>query len=108
MDDRQVFDTPIAGYGEKELGRHSYTKGAWSLYVLYRLVGEKSFALIIRNMLKEFTERGINFSEFQKLSERATKRNLDKFFKEWVYGTESSQLLVDKIPIADIMRRYGP
>ncbi|HEX9655945.1 MAG TPA: M1 family aminopeptidase, partial [Bacteroidota bacterium] len=104
--DRQVFDTPIAGYGVKELGRHSYTKGAWSLYVLSRLVGEKTFALIIRNMLKEFTQRGIDFNEFQNVCERTAKKNLDKFFQEWVYGTESSQLLVDKIPIDDIVRRY--
>ncbi|HEX9653982.1 MAG TPA: hypothetical protein VGA99_09745 [bacterium] len=33
--DRQVFETPIAEYGNRELGRHSYTKGAWSLYVLH-------------------------------------------------------------------------
>lgn len=32
--DRLVFDTPIADYAKKELGRYSYTKGAWSLYVV--------------------------------------------------------------------------
>lgn len=104
--DRQVFDTPIAGYGAKELGRHSYSKGAWSLYVLYQLVGEKTFASIIRNMVTDFVGRSIDFREFQKLCERTAKRNLEKYFQEWIYGTGSSQLLVDKIPIADIVRRY--
>lgn len=104
--DPKVSDTPIALYGEKELGRHSYTKGAWSLYVLYRLVGENSFASIIRNMVTEFAGRRIDFRQFQKLCERVAKRNLDKFFQEWIYGIESSKLLVDKVSLADIVRRY--
>ena len=104
--DPQVLNTPIAGYGLKELGRHSYTKGAWSLYVLYRLVGEKTFASIIRNMVNEFTTQPIDFKKFQNLCERVAKRNLQKFFQEWIYGIESSNLLVDKVPIADIVARY--
>ncbi len=104
--DRQVFETPISGYGAKELGRHSYTKGAWSLYVLHRLVGEKSFRLIIRNMLTQFPRRTIDFTEFQKLSERVAQRDLSGFFQDWIFGVESSKLLVDKVPIADIVRRY--
>jgi hypothetical protein len=104
--DREVFDTPIADYGAKELGRHSYTKGAWSLYVLYRLVGEETFASIIRNMLTQFAGRTINFEEFQTLCERTAGRNLHKFFQEWIYGSESSRLLVDKVPIDDIVKRY--
>ena len=104
--DRQVFDTPIAGYGKKEMGRHSYTKGAWSLYVLYSLIGEKDFDSIIRAMLSEFADRTMNFGEFQALCQRISKRDLTKFFQEWIYGTESSGLLVGKVPIAEIVRRY--
>jgi aminopeptidase N len=104
--DRQVFDTPIAGYGAKELGRHSYTKGAWSLYVLHRLVGGESFASIIQNMVTQFAGRTINFEEFQALCEHTAGRDLHKFFQEWIYGTESSRLLVDKVPLGDIVKRY--
>jgi hypothetical protein len=104
--DRKVFDTPIAGYGAQELGRHSYTKGAWSLYVLYRLVGEETFSSIIRHMMTEFSGRTIDFDEFQKLCERTAKRDLQKFFQEWIYGIESSKLLVDNVGIDDILTRY--
>jgi hypothetical protein len=104
--DREVFDTPIAGYGAKELGRHSYTKGAWSLYVLYRVVGEETFDSIIRKMVTQFAERPINFEEFETLCERTAGRDLRKFFQEWIYGTESSRLLVDKVPIGEIVKRY--
>lgn len=104
--DRQVFETPISGYGAKELGRHSYTKGAWSLYVLDRLVGEETFRRIIRTMLTEFSGRAIDFEEFRKLCERVAGRDLSGLFREWIHGTESSRLLVDKVPVADIVRRY--
>lgn len=104
--DRQVFDTPIAEYGKKELGRHSYTKGAWSLYVLDQIVGDKIFAQIIRSMLAEFDNKTIDFAAFQKLCERISKKSLKKYFDEWIYGTESSQLLIDGVSITDIVKRY--
>jgi hypothetical protein len=104
--DHQVFDTPIAEYGSKELGRHSYTKGAWSLYVLNQIVGDEKFARIIRTMIAEFENKTIDFQGFQTLCERISKKSLKKYFDEWIYGTESSKLLVDGTPIADIVKRY--
>jgi len=106
VQDPEVYGTPIADYGKKELGRHSYTKGAWSLYVLYSLVGEKTFDLIIRALLREFGGRAIDFSEFQMLCERVSKRPLAAYFREWIYGTESSRLMVEKIPMTEITARY--
>ena len=105
-DDRQVFDTPIAEYGKKELGRHSYTKGSWSLYVLAQIVSDKAFAQIIRSMLAEFADTTIDFIGFQKLCERVSKRSLRKYFDEWIYGTESSKLLMNGTPITEIVKRY--
>jgi Peptidase family M1 domain len=105
--DPQVFDTPIAEYGKYELGRHSYTKGAWSLYVLYSLVGEKTFADIIRTMLTDSEGRTISFGDFEALCERVAGRSLRTFFQEWIYGTESSHLLADRVPIAAIVARYS-
>jgi aminopeptidase N len=104
--DREVYDTPIADYGKTELGRHSYTKGAWSLYVLYTLVGEKAFDSIVHTMLVAFDGRTINFREFQSLCENVSKRSLDTFFREWIYGTESSRLMVERVAIAEIVKRY--
>jgi aminopeptidase N len=105
-EDREVFETPISSYGTKELGRHSYTKGAWSLYVLHRLVGDKSFYAIIHNMMTDLSGSTIDFRQFQRLCERVSRKSLDKFFQEWIYGSESSRLLVDRISIAEIVKRY--
>jgi hypothetical protein len=57
-------------------------------------------------MLAEFDNKAIDFAGFQKLCERISKRSLKKYFDEWIYGTESSKLLVDSVPIADIVKRY--
>jgi aminopeptidase N len=104
--DRQVYDTPIADHGKKELGRHSYTKGAWSLYVLNQVVGDQTFTQIFRAMLAEYETRAMDFDDFRAVVERISKRNLKKFFDEWIYGTESSRLLVDGVSITDIVKRY--
>lgn len=104
--DRDVVETPIAGYGAKELGSLSYTKGAWSLYVLHRVVGEQKFQQIIHTMLTRPPGETIDFHGFQKTAEVASGRNLSRFFQEWIFGTESSNLLINKVPIERIANRY--
>lgn len=104
--DKRNAETPIAEYWKEELGRNSYTKGAWSLYVLHQLIGEDNFKNVIRTLLSEFADKPADFTDFQNVAERVSKKNLKKFFKEWIYGTESSKLLSEKQSIEDIVKRY--
>ncbi len=103
---KKIFDTPIAEYGKEELGQNSYTKGAWSLYVLHKLVGEEPFKLVIRTFLFEFADKPADFKDFQLVAEKTTQKNLNKFFDEWIYGSYSSTLLAEKISVTDIAERY--
>jgi hypothetical protein len=32
---------------------------------------------------------------------------MDKYFQEWFYTSVSSQLLIDKIPVREIIKRYS-
>lgn len=98
--------TPIAEYGKEELGRVSYTKGAWSLYVLNQIVGDEKFNQIIRVFLTEFSDRPSGFAEFQSVAERVSKRELSRFFKEWIFGAESSELLIGNASVQEIVERY--
>ena len=98
--------TPIADYGKHEIGVFSYTKGAWSLYVLHQLVGDDQFKQIIRTFLDEFGAKPADFKNFQEVVERVSQRKLAKFFDEWIYGGASSQLLLDKVPVGEIVKRY--
>ncbi|HEV8131027.1 MAG TPA: M1 family aminopeptidase [Acidobacteriota bacterium] len=104
--DKRNFDTPIAEYGKSELGGNSYSKGAWSLYVLHQLVGEKQFKQIIRRFLSDFRNKPADFKDFQLVAERVSHRDLGKYFNEWIYGAASSQLLLDKVPVNEIIKRY--
>jgi hypothetical protein len=98
--------TPIAEYGKEELGDNSYTKGPWSLYVLNRIVGDESFSQIVRTSMADFSERPAGFSDFQSVAENVSKRDLSRFFKEWIFGAESSGLLVGDASILEIVKRY--
>jgi hypothetical protein len=104
--DTLVATTPISGYGKIEYGRHSYTKGAWSLYVLNEIVGDQAFRKLIRSLLAEFRIRGVTFGDFMSTAEKVSGKKLDRFFSEWIDGTESSRLLMQGIPIGDIVDRY--
>ncbi len=103
--DEAVSSTPISRYGEKELGRHSYTKGAWSLYVLEQLVGAKAFTEIVVALRERSPASGADFDSFRRTAEEISGLDLGKFFDEWIFGSESSRLLMESVPIALIVAR---
>jgi len=105
--DSRNATTPIAEYGKEELGDNSYTKGAWSLYVLNQIVGDERFNQIIRTSMTDFSEHPAGFGDFQGVAESVSKRDLSRFFKEWIFGAESSDLLVGDASIQEIVERYG-
>ena len=104
--DPRVASTPIVGYGGIEIGENSYTKGAWSLYVLHELIGTPQFNKMVGNLLREFHDKPADFSDFVRIAEQVSGRSLQKYAQEWLYGTESSQLLSGKQPIGVIVARY--
>ncbi len=104
--DPRYAQTAIADYGRHEMGGLSYTKGAWSLYVLHQLLGEEKFLELIRRLLSDSGERGVDFNDFQRLAEQVAGRKLDRYFSDWFFGAESSQLLLDNVPIEQIVQRY--
>ena len=104
--DSRNATTPIAEYGKEELGGNSYTKGPWSLYVLQQVVGDEKFCLIIRTFLAEFADRPAGFADFQAVAERVSRRDLSRFFREWIFGAESSELLIGNVGLQEIVGRY--
>jgi len=101
-----ALDTSISDYGEHEIGGFSYTKGAWSLYVLHELVGERAFRSIVRRLLTDFGSAPADFVAFRRLAEQVSQRDLSRFFDEWIFGTESSRLMVGDDSIEQIVDRY--
>ena len=104
--DEKNYSTPIADYWREERGENSYTKGAWSLYVLHQAVGDEKFRSLVSGFLREYRVRPADFQDFQVYAEKTIGRSLDAFFKEWIYGTDSSRLLREKIEVDRIAERY--
>lgn len=104
--DARNANTPIADYGKEEIGENSYTKGAWSLYVLEEIVGEKQFDQILRTFLTEFATRPADFQSFEDVATRVSQRDLSRFFREWIFGVQSSELLLGNSSVQEIAQRY--
>ncbi len=98
--------TPIAKYNTPRFARNASTKGALALYVLYELVGDGAFRKIVSTLIAEHSIAPAGFEDFQRIAERITGMDLKKFFAEWIYGAESSDLLVKQMKLDEIVARY--
>ena len=98
--------TPISEYGEADLTGASYTKGAIAVYVLHEIVGDDGFKEIFRVFVDKYQEQGAKIKDFVYLAQEISKKDLKRFFDEWVYGVESSGLMLADITLEEIVRRY--
>ena len=65
-----------------------YDKGAWVLHMLRREVGDEIFFRILRGYFKEYKYSNASTNDFKNFCEMTAKKNLDKFFDQWVYKGE--------------------
>ena len=98
--------TPIADYGKEDLTDASYTKGAIAFWLLYRLVGEKTFIDIYRSYYKEYGSKGATLKDFVTTVKRVSGKDLQKFFDEWIYGAQSSNHLLGDLSLEQILELY--
>ncbi|MHC4790003.1 MAG: M1 family aminopeptidase [Planctomycetota bacterium] len=99
---------PIVDYGKEDLTQASYSKGMIAFYVLYRLVGEETFINIVRTFYQKYGENGAALEDFVNVAKKLSKTDLNKFFREWVYGVKSSEYLLSNMSIEDVVAKYRP
>jgi aminopeptidase N len=91
--DRPVVDrrypTPSSMFDAR-----SYPKGAWVLHMLRRRVGEDAFWKAIQTYGSEHRLQGAETSDFRRALERASGRNLERFFYDWTERAGSPELEV--------------
>lgn len=104
--DAQAVNVPIADYGKYEIGQYSYTKGEWSLYVLDQLLGRDVFRRAITRFLTEYRTKPADFMDFKNTVENVCSCNLKSYFDDWIFGAASSRLLIDNVPVEQIVARY--
>lgn len=104
--DEKNGSTPIVDYWREERGENSYTKGAWSLFVLHQVVGDRAFGLLISGFLRDFRGREADFGDFEDHAEKSSGLRLGLFFKEWIFGVESTRLLRERMDVVRMAERY--
>jgi len=74
--------------------------------VLHEIVGDENFNQIMRTFLSDFSARPANFKDFEGVVAQVFGRDLSRYFDEWIFGTESSQLLLGNASIQEMVQRY--
>lgn len=64
-----------------------YNKGAATLHMLRRLVGDEAFFDGVRRFYRLFRFRHASTDDFREAMEAASDRSLERFFDRWIYGS---------------------
>lgn len=88
-----VVDTTITDY-QQLLNANSYQKGGWVLHMLRRQIGDSIFFRGIRNYYAQYAGRNAVTEDLQRVMEKVSGKDLDKFFKQWLYISGHPELSV--------------
>ncbi len=73
-----------------------YNKGAWVLHMLRREVGDSLFFIGLEKYYSKYKYSNANTDDMKKVFEQVSKKDLNKFFEQWVYkGSGFLELKVD-------------
>lgn len=95
---KPVIDTTVRDYNQL-LNPNSYQKGAWVLHMLRHRIGDKRFWKGIRKYYKQFQNENAGTADFQKIMEKAGRKNLDTFFEQWLYEAGHPSIAVTWKPV---------
>ena len=62
-----------------------YDKGAWVLNMLRWEIGDDAFFSTLRNYYQKYKYKNASTDDFKNVCEETSGRNLDQFFKQWVF-----------------------
>jgi len=82
-----IVDTKTTNY-MKLLNPNSYQKGAWVLHMLRNELGDETFFKGIRAYYDKYKYRNASTNNFKNVMAGVSGKNLDQFFKQWLYSSE--------------------
>lgn len=74
--------------GDNLFSNTIYDKGAWVLHMLRKETGDSSFFNILRAYYEKYKYSNASTENFIKIAEDISKKDLGKFFDQWVYTGE--------------------
>lgn len=78
-----VIDTTITNLMDL-LSVNSYQKGGWVLHMLRRQIGDEAFTKGLRLFFQRFKNSNALTSDFEKVMEEVSGKNLKQFFFQWL------------------------
>ncbi len=103
----EYLDVPMIDHGVKGITGLSYGKGMLFFTILYELVGEKEFFDIIKGFYSKYEGRGAATANFVDYLNNYPGKDLARFTKEWITGTQSSRDLMNKLSLKQIVNKYN-
>ena len=80
------------------LSVNSYQKGAWVLHMLRHEVGDENFLIGLQLYYKRFYNSNALTNDFMSVMEEVSGRNLEQFFKQWIYQGGQPELRIRHEP----------
>jgi aminopeptidase N len=94
---KPVVDTTVTDL-MRLLNANSYQKGAWVLHMLRNEMGDDLFWKGMRSYYEDFRDKNALTRDFQNIMEKVSNRNLDHFFKQWLFTAGQPDLKITTSP----------
>ena len=75
----------------------AYGKGSIVIEMLHSLVGEEAFARIMKQYFNKYTFKNISVSDFIRICEKESGKDLDWFFDQWLNTDKTCDYAVNKV-----------
>jgi aminopeptidase N len=94
---RPVVDTTVTDLMSL-LNANSYQKGAWVLHMLRHNIGDELFWKGIRLYYEKYRNKNAMTNDFKTVMENVSGKNLDNFFKQWIFEPGEPDLKIKSSP----------
>ena len=94
---RPVVDTTVTDLMSL-LNANSYQKGAWVLHMLRHDLGDEVFWKGMRLYYEKYRNQNALTNDFMSVMENVSGKNLDKFFKQWIFEAGEPDLKITTSP----------
>lgn len=92
---KPIIDTTITDLMDL-LNVNSYQKGAWVLHMLRYELGDKVFMKGLGLYYERYYSSNALTEDFMHVMEEVSGKNLEKFFKQWLYTAGQPELIIRK------------
>lgn len=75
----------------------TYNKGSLVLHLLRETVGEEAFWKAVNIYLNRYKFANVETTDLKKVMEEVSRKNLDSFFKQWIYSAGHPKLEIEPV-----------